>query len=259
MWAPSSEPVIEGFGDEVVLVLGATFGYVIFTCYQLYRSMSPEIVEDASQSQSTATDSSTTTTVPSPPTIHDQAQPEADKREAEPAPEPEESPEDTCEVPIRLKYLDDVTTTVNCTLSTKIGIFKNRFFSQAFQQGKMVRLICYGKLLSNDQQSLRQSGISAENNIIHVQVSTPPAASPDPTTRETTPAPVSRFEANVASLAYLILGGMLALFWYAHFQYRELFTTSATTALIGISGLFCVFVFSPAPPVYFMNLAERDF
>lgn len=258
--------LIEGFGNEVLLVFSLTAAMLAAVVVQLIirspgRRQNAFIGESRTQFVSRTVQQLPRARIepidrPSDvradthlPEVPETPQDSGDAPES--AEEKEKTPpaEDLTEVPIRLKYLNDTERTVESPLSIRIGDFKDKFFPDERSAGKVIRLISKGKLLSDERCSLRQYGVNAESNILHVQISNPPP--PPATTASPQLHNASRLEANIASLAYIVLGAMLVLFWYVHFQYRDLFTNSATTALVGISGLFCVFVFAPTQPVYF--------
>ncbi|OQR71706.1 transmembrane and ubiquitin domain-containing protein 1-like [Tropilaelaps mercedesae] len=247
--------LVEGVGDEVVAAFVGVFVLFLLILFQwaFSRPTSQTWSSDAPLANAEEPEGSIV-----PNTAEEPSQLQSEENEAE----PEIIPVDTTEVQIRLKYLNDTERNVECTLSTKVGVFKDRFFPEERVAGKVIRLISCGKLLSDELLSLRHFGVAEANNVLHVQISNPPltpaASVQQPAASNVSPA-VSRLEANIASLAYLVLGAMLVLFWYVHFQYRDLFTNSATTALVGISGLFCVFVFAPSQPLplYFHTVAQQ--
>ncbi|XP_022647672.1 transmembrane and ubiquitin-like domain-containing protein 1 [Varroa destructor] len=252
--------LVEGVGDEVLIAFIGVLALFVVIVIQWTISQISEIIRPIAETR--VSDISRDTTESTDQLSVRCALVESNQILSEEGAESEAIPEGTTEIQIRLKYLNDTERNVECTLSTNVGAFKDRFFPEEREAGKMIRLISCGKLLHDESLSLRHFGITEANNVLHVQISNPPVvmtAQVQQQMASNVSPVVSRLEANIASLAYLVLGAMLVLFWYVHFQYRDLFTNSATTALVGISGLFCVFVFAPSQPLplYFHTVAQQ--
>ncbi|KAG8243962.1 transmembrane and ubiquitin-like [Homalodisca vitripennis] len=56
--------------------------------------------------------------------------------------------------------------------------------------------------------------------------------------------PVQPPDWNLSTLLYTCLSLVLCLVWYCRYQYAQLFTLTTTAALIGLTGIFTVSVFS---------------
>lgn len=136
---------------------------------------------------------------------------------------------------IRLKYLNDTERCVRGRPDETVGSFKRRHFAPELAGQRLVRLIYNGGQLRDDSASLSSCGLS-DGCVVHVHVSTAPVV-------QNAAAPASsngEGDLNLGALMWPLFAAMLGLLWVLHFQYRELFNTSTTMVLVGISGLFCV-------------------
>lgn len=114
--------------------------------------------ESSSSASSSASSSSTSSTVatrsiPEEPTQEDETT-EAD-------------------LTIKLKFLDDTQRMVKAWLTTTVGDFKRKNFSECLTQGKVVRLIFQGQLLRDDARSLVSYGIH-DHCVLHCHVGNRP-------------------------------------------------------------------------------------
>lgn len=148
---------------------------------------------------------------------------------------------------IRLKYLNDTERCVRGRPDETVGSFKRRHFAAELASQRLVRLIYNGGQLRDDTVSLSSCGLS-DGCVVHVHVSTAPVV-------QNAAAPVSsnsEGDLNLGALMWPLFAAMLGILWVLHFQYRELFNTSTTMVLVGISGLFCVGLYGqhyPQSPV----------
>lgn len=138
------------------------------------------------------------------------------------------------ELSVRLKYLNDTERCVSGRPSESIGEFRRRHFASELLNQRTVRLIFNGAQLSNDAATLLSCGIQ-DGCVVHVHISTaPPGAANRPSPSS------SEVDLNLSALMWPLFGAILAIVWFLHFQYKELFNASSTVILVGISGLFCV-------------------
>uniref|UniRef100_A0A131Y8N4 Putative transmembrane and ubiquitin-like domain-containing protein 2 n=1 Tax=Ixodes ricinus TaxID=34613 RepID=A0A131Y8N4_IXORI len=164
--------------------------------------------------------------------------------EAERVPEPlpgdaevepdEEEVQEEDGVAIRLKYLNDTERCVRGRLDETVGAFKRRHFAPELADQRLVRLIFNGGQLREDGATLSSCGL-CEGCVVHVHISTtpvPPGDSPSASGNEG--------DLNLSGLMWPLFAAILGILWVLHFQYQELFNTSTTVVLVGISGLFCV-------------------
>uniref|UniRef100_A0A914DJB3 Ubiquitin-like domain-containing protein n=1 Tax=Acrobeloides nanus TaxID=290746 RepID=A0A914DJB3_9BILA len=79
----------------------------------------------------------------------------------------------TADLTIKLKFLDDTQKQVKAWLSTTVGEFKRKYFSDFLMDGKVVRLIYKGQLLRDDSKTLVSYGIHDEC-VVHCHVGTTP-------------------------------------------------------------------------------------
>lgn len=154
-------------------------------------------------------------------------------RDAEVEPDEEEVQEEDG-VAIRLKYLNDTERCVRSRLDETVGAFKRRHFAPELADQRLVRLIFNGGQLRDDGATLSSCGL-CEGCVVHVHISTtpvPPGDSPSVSSNEG--------DLNLSGLMWPLFAAILGILWVLHFQYQELFNTSTTVVLVGISGLFCV-------------------
>lgn len=140
--------------------------------------------------------------------------------------------DDSIEIQIRLKYLNDTERLVLCRLRDNVGDFKRKYFSEDLANNKTVRLIFNGQLMRNDDSSLQVYGVT-NGCVIHVQISSTPlrqGVPPNP--------PVNELDLGhlMLPLFFVILG----LLWMLYFEFTEYFDTSSSMLLLGLSALFCL-------------------
>jgi len=147
------------------------------------------------------------------------------------------------QIRIRLKYLNDDQKLVEGRLQEQLGEFKRRHFNIELSADKLVRLIFNGQVLGSDQQTLQACGLY-DNCVVHCLVHnqrTPTRASAP---HHSTPATPNPPDWNLTTLLYTCVSVVLCIVWYCRYQYAQLFTLTTTAALIGLTGIFTVSVFS---------------
>ncbi|CAN7949090.1 unnamed protein product [Ixodes hexagonus] len=137
-------------------------------------------------------------------------------------------------VAIRLKYLNDTERCVRSRLDETVGAFKRRYFAPELADQRLVRLIFNGGQLRDDNATLSSCGL-CDGCVVHVHISMAPVPP-----RDSPSAGGSEGELNLSGLMWPLFAAILGILWMLHFQYQELFNTSTTVILVGISGLFCV-------------------
>jgi len=147
------------------------------------------------------------------------------------------------QIRIRLKYLNDDQKLVEGRLQEQLGEFKRRHFSMELSADKLVRLIFNGQVLGSDQQTLQACGLY-DNCVVHCLVHSQRTATRSPPPQTPSPSPSSPPDWNLSTLLYTCLSLVLCLVWYCRYQYAQLFTLTTTAALIGLTGIFTVSVFS---------------
>ncbi|XP_013777612.1 transmembrane and ubiquitin-like domain-containing protein 2 [Limulus polyphemus] len=140
--------------------------------------------------------------------------------------------DDSAEIQIRLKYLNDTERLVLCRLQDNVGDFKRKYFSEDLANNKTVRLIFNGQLMRNDDSSLQVYGVT-NGCVIHVQISPTPLHQGMPPTP-----PVNELDLGhlMLPLFFVILG----LLWMLYFEFTEYFDTNTSVLLLGLSALFCL-------------------
>lgn len=136
---------------------------------------------------------------------------------------------------IRLKYLNDTERCVRGRPDETVGSFKRRHFAAELADQRLVRLIYNGGQLRDDNARLSSCGLS-DGCVVHVHVSMAPVVQSDTSSANSN----SEGDLNLGALMWPLFAATLGIMWVLHFQYRELFNTSSTVVLVGISGLFCV-------------------
>lgn len=157
---------------------------------------------------------------------------------------------------IRLKYLNDEQKLVEGRLQEPLGDFRRRHFSLELAANKLVRLIFNGQVLARDGASLEEHGLF-DNCVVHCLVHQPRSSSTEhsqqmqqnsqsqqtgqqlPTQQQQPP---QNREWDLGSLVFLFLSVMLGLAWYGRCVYSQYFTTTASVALVGLTGVFVVSV-----------------
>ncbi|XP_067121751.1 transmembrane and ubiquitin-like domain-containing protein 1 [Centruroides vittatus] len=139
-------------------------------------------------------------------------------------------------VRLRLKYLNDTERVVQCKLDDKIGDFKRCHFAEDIANNKIVRLIYNGQLLRMDDRTLESYGVT-NSSVIHVQISQNQQAQGSSYSD-------SDSDLDLSHLMWPLFGIILGIIWMLHFQYREFFNIVSTVALVGITGLFLMVLWS---------------
>lgn len=138
-------------------------------------------------------------------------------------------------VAIRLKFLNDTERCVRSRLEETVGTFKRRYFAPELADQRLVRLIFNGGQLRDDNATLSSCGL-CEGCVVHVHISTAPM----PPRNSQSASGNNEGDLNLSGLMWPLFAAILGILWVLHFQYQELFNTSTTIVLVGISGLFCV-------------------
>ncbi|XP_043923524.1 transmembrane and ubiquitin-like domain-containing protein 1 [Protopterus annectens] len=138
---------------------------------------------------------------------------------------------------LRLKFLNDTEKMARIKPNDTVGYLKRTYFPG---QEHQVRLIYQGQLLREDSQTMSSLHLK-DNSVIHCHVSqhaTPqmPAG--------TQSAEQVHAALNIGSLMVPLFVLMLAVLWYCQFQYRQLFTATATVSLAGFTLLVSLVAFS---------------
>lgn len=136
---------------------------------------------------------------------------------------------------IRLKYLNDTERCVRGRPDETVGSFKRRHFAAELAGQRLVRLIYNGGQLRDDNARLSSCGLS-DGCVVHVHISTAPVVQNETSSANSN----GEGDLNLGALMWPLFAATLGILWVLHFQYRELFNTSSTVVLVGISGLFCV-------------------
>lgn len=136
---------------------------------------------------------------------------------------------------IRLKYLNDTERCVRGMPDETVGSFKRRHFAAELAGQRLVRLIYNGGQLRDDNARLSSCGLS-DGCVVHVHISTTPVVQNETSSANSN----GEGDLNLGALMWPLFAATLGILWVLHFQYRELFNTSSTVVLVGISGLFCV-------------------
>lgn len=113
---------------------------------------------------------------------------------------------------------------------------------------KLVRLIFNGQVLARDGASLEEHGLF-DNCVVHCLVHQPRLTEPHiPVSHnnQNQPREGARQEAarewDLGSVVFMFLSVMLGLAWYGRCVYSQYFTTTASVALVGLTGVFVVSV-----------------
>lgn len=138
---------------------------------------------------------------------------------------------------LRLKFLNDTEKLASIKPDDTVGYLKRTYFPG---QEHQVRLIYQGQLLREDSQTMSSLHLK-DNSVIHCHISqhaTPqmPAG--------TQSAEQVHAALNIGSLMVPLFVLMLAVLWYCQFQYRQLFTATATVSLAGFTLLVSLMAFS---------------
>lgn len=130
-----------------------------------------------------------------------------------------------------------------------------RHFSSELSSNKNIRLIFQGKVLHDDEATLRSCGLH-DNCVVHCLIHQPRSsmnvqAGSDSVDRGTTeqpltnairhgqrqPGPVQR-EWNLATLLSALITIIISLLWYARIQFYTLFSYTSTGTLGILTGIF---------------------
>lgn len=152
--------------------------------------------------------------------------------------------------PIRLKYLNDTERCVRGRPDETVGSFKRRHFATELESQRLVRLIFNGGQLRDDSAALSSCGLCS-GCVVHVHISTAPIPPSDPG------ASSGEGELNLTALMWPLFATSLGILWVLHFQYGDLFNTSSTVVLVGISGLFCIGLYGQHYPQSPHTLAQE--
>lgn len=114
-----------------------------------------------------------------------------------------------------------------------------RHFGIELSADKLVRLIFNGQVLGSDQQTLEACGLY-DNCVVHCLVH----SQRSPTRTATSPPAASPPDWNLTTLLYTCLSLVLCLVWFCRYQYSQLFTLTTTAALISLTGIFTLSIFS---------------
>jgi hypothetical protein len=127
-------------------------------------------------------------------------------------------------------------------------LFFRRHFSLELGANKLVRLIFNGQVLARDGASLQEHGLF-DNCVVHCLVHQPrnntdtPQSNPSPTPqRERQQGGEGGREWDLGSVVFIFLSITLGMAWYGRCVYSQYFTTTASVALVGLTGVFVVSV-----------------
>lgn len=166
------------------------------------------------------------------------------------------------EISIKLKFINDDQKLVTGSLKELLGDFKKRHFQLELEAQKLVRLVFNGKILQPDSQTLETCGLY-NNCVVHCLVHQP---RPVPTSQQSstidnsssiyfnpqtfadipTATGVSSVhnEWDLSRLLVSILTLILGLAWYSRYHYAQLFTATTTLALYVLTAIFTFSLFS---------------
>ncbi|KAL2101227.1 hypothetical protein ACEWY4_002988 [Coilia grayii] len=174
-----------------------------------------------------------------------------DDEEEEEEEEEEEVDDESENITVRLKYLNDTEELAVLKPHDTVGLLKSKYFSGRERQ---VKLIWQGQLLQDPRRTLVSLNIT-HNSVLHCHVSQAPAqheASDDPEdsaqrARANTGLSTGLRSAGLAlsssSLVVPVFVVLLAVVWYFRIHYRQLFTAPATVSLVGVTVFFSFFIF----------------
>ncbi|XP_012540502.1 transmembrane and ubiquitin-like domain-containing protein 1 [Monomorium pharaonis] len=164
-------------------------------------------------------------------------------------------------ITIKLKFINDDQKIVTGSLKEMLGDFKRRHFQMELEARKAVRLVFNGRVLQPDTQTLEQCGLF-NDCVVHCWVH-----QPRPTTGVTSstldnsssiyfnsqPFPdlptgtgISSIhnEWDLSRILVSLLTLILGLAWYSRYHYAQLFTATTTIALYALTAIFAVSLFS---------------
>ncbi|XP_020298342.1 transmembrane and ubiquitin-like domain-containing protein 2 isoform X2 [Pseudomyrmex gracilis] len=162
------------------------------------------------------------------------------------------------EITIKLKFINDDQKLVTGSLKEMLGDFKRRHFQIELEAHKSVRLIFNGRVLKSDTQTLEQCGFF-NNCVVHCWVHQPrPAAISSSQTTSTldssstiyfnsqpfpdlpTVAEINSVqnEWDLSRLLVALLTIILGIGWYSRYHYAQLFTVTTTIALYALTVIF---------------------
>nr|XP_012221249.1 PREDICTED: transmembrane and ubiquitin-like domain-containing protein 1 [Linepithema humile]XP_012221250.1 PREDICTED: transmembrane and ubiquitin-like domain-containing protein 1 [Linepithema humile] len=171
--------------------------------------------------------------------------------------------ENSNEITIKLKLMNDDQKLVTGSLKEMLGDFKRRHFQMELEAHKSVRLIFNGRVLQPDTQTLEQCGLF-NDCVVHCWVVQPrPAVVPSSQTSTLDNSssiyfnsqPLSDLpsgtgfssvhtEWDLSRLLVSILTIALGFAWYSRYHYAQLFTATTTLALYLLTAIFTVSLFS---------------
>lgn len=162
-------------------------------------------------------------------------------------------------ISIKLKYLDDRTFIVFADPQSTISDFKRNNFQQDLSNNKTIRLIYNGRELKelNGEATLAGYGL-AHNSTIHCLIT---ARRDNQNTTQPTASENSIMSSgiNIGSLMFPLFGFILSMIWYYRLNYKHHFNMISTFALIGITGMYFVSCFvSYSAPVQIVRGPLRE-
>lgn len=175
----------------------------------------------------------------------------------------EDTINDSNEITIKLKFINDDQKLVTGSLKEMLGDFKRRHFQMELEAHKSVRLVFNGRVLQPDTQTLEQCGLF-NDCVVHCWVHQPrPATVPSSQTSTLDNSSSIYFnsqsfsdlptgtglssvhnEWDLSRLLVSILTIVLGLAWYSRYHYAQLFTATTTLALYALTAIFTVSLFS---------------
>jgi hypothetical protein len=137
---------------------------------------------------------------------------------------------------------------------SKVMLSFRRHFSLELAADKLVRLIFNGQVLQSDSETLQGYGLF-DNCVVHCLVHQPRsgpvnqagatenASTHDSAVNSSVTADAAHhrdWDWDLANVLVASLSVMLGLAWYCRYQYAQLFNTTTTVALLGITGILVV-------------------
>lgn len=134
-----------------------------------------------------------------------------------------------------LKLVNPLIYIYWCLLSTEkkmlreFHLFYRKHFSSELEQSKLVRFIFNGRDLQNDSSTLESYNI-CDNSVLHCLIT----QRQQNETRQMD----NDNGFDIGMFMFPLFGLLLACIWYLRFTYRQLFNTTSTLTLGGITFLF---------------------